>query len=156
MTNNARLCTADSSNGLRVVIAPDQTIPVVTIATFYQTGFIDDPQGLEEMAHLVEHMMARQSPAPPDSDPNKLVDEAGGYGTCGTDARVVSCSTTVPVNQLELVLLLEADRMRGLRMTADRLEIQKRAVEAELSNATRDGTRFPPPRMQRCSPGRDR
>ena len=44
-------------NGLRVVIAPDATAPVVTVGVYYKIGFRLEPPGRSGFAHLFEHMM---------------------------------------------------------------------------------------------------
>jgi predicted Zn-dependent peptidase len=124
-------------NGLRVVIAPDRTVPVVTVNVLYQVGYVDDPPGRDGMAHLVEHMMFKGSKDVFDGEQYALVAEAGGYTYGRTDSRITNYSTTLPSNQLEMVLRLESDRMRDLRMTEAALENQKRAVEAETANSER-------------------
>ena len=49
--------TATLGNGLRVVVAPDATAPVVTVGVYYKIGFRLEPQGRSGFAHLFEHMM---------------------------------------------------------------------------------------------------
>lgn len=44
-------------NGLRVIVLPDDTTPLVAIAMRYEVGSNEDPVGKEGLAHLVEHLM---------------------------------------------------------------------------------------------------
>jgi zinc protease len=49
------------ANGLRVVVAPDSTAPVVTVGVYYKIGFRLEPRGRSGFAHLFEHMMFQGS-----------------------------------------------------------------------------------------------
>ncbi|HEY2041460.1 MAG TPA: hypothetical protein VGH11_02200, partial [Jatrophihabitans sp.] len=42
-------------NGLRVVVAPDRSSPVVGISVYYDVGFRSEPEGRTGFAHLFEH-----------------------------------------------------------------------------------------------------
>ncbi|HBV06401.1 MAG TPA: hypothetical protein DEF01_06625, partial [Gemmatimonadetes bacterium] len=44
-------------NGLRVVIAPDRTVPIVATNLWYGVGSRNEPEGKTGFAHLFEHMM---------------------------------------------------------------------------------------------------
>src|ERR1700722_5503921 len=48
-------------NGLRVVLSPDSTAPVVTVAVYYRIGFRVEPKDRTGFAHLFEHMMFQGS-----------------------------------------------------------------------------------------------
>ena len=48
-------------NGLRVVLAPDRSAPVVGVAVYYDVGIRSEPQGRTGFAHLFEHLMFQGS-----------------------------------------------------------------------------------------------
>ncbi|HEY2430708.1 MAG TPA: insulinase family protein, partial [Acidimicrobiales bacterium] len=48
-------------NGLRVVLNPDRSAPVVGIAVYYDVGFRSEPEGRTGFAHLFEHLMFQGS-----------------------------------------------------------------------------------------------
>ncbi len=48
---------AKLSNGIRMVVAPDKTTPLVQVDVRYEVGANEDPEGKAGLAHLVEHMM---------------------------------------------------------------------------------------------------
>src|SRR5262245_5412001 len=52
-----------AANGLRVIILPDPSTPLVQVDVRYEVGAKEDPPGLGGIAHLVEHMMFQQKPA---------------------------------------------------------------------------------------------
>ena len=49
------------ANGLRVVVAPDRSAPVVGIAVLYDVGIRSEPEGRTGFAHLFEHLMFQGS-----------------------------------------------------------------------------------------------
>ena len=49
------------SNGLRVVVLPDRTSPVVAVAVYYDVGMRSEPEGRTGFAHLFEHLMFQGS-----------------------------------------------------------------------------------------------
>jgi len=63
-------------NGLKVVVAPDTTAPVVTVGVYYKIGFRLEPQGRSGFAHLFEHMMFQGSANAPKMQHIKLINSA--------------------------------------------------------------------------------
>jgi len=119
------------ANGLRVILAEDHTLPIASVSIAYNVGANDDPPSQDGMAHLLEHMMFKGSANVRDGEQYDLVAEGGGY-TAGLTADTLTIyNTTIPSSQLEMVLYLEADRMRALRMTEEGLASQKLAVKNE-------------------------
>ena len=54
-------------NGLRFVVMPDHTTPLVEVDVRYEVGSREDPPGKAGLAHLVEHLMFQQRPGGPNS-----------------------------------------------------------------------------------------
>ena len=102
------------ANGLRVVVAPDSTAPVVTVGVYYKIGFRLEPRGRSGFAHLFEHMMFQGSENAPKMQHIKLVNSSGGVLNGSTMYDVTNYFEAVPSNALERMLWLEADRMRAL------------------------------------------
>ena len=48
-------------NGLRVVLTPDRSAPVVGVAVVYDVGIRSEPEGRTGFAHLFEHLMFQGS-----------------------------------------------------------------------------------------------
>ena len=49
------------ANGLRVVLTPDRSAPVVGVAVVYDVGIRSEPEGRTGFAHLFEHLMFQGS-----------------------------------------------------------------------------------------------
>ena len=118
-------------NGLRVIIAEDHAAPVYSIAVSYNVGSRDERRGRTGFAHLFEHMMFKGSENIGNGEHYTLVFNNGGNmnGTTSKDRTLYF--ETMPANQLDLGLYLEADRMRSLAITKDNLDNQRNAVQEE-------------------------
>jgi zinc protease len=123
---------ATLDNGLRVVIAPDTTAPVVTLGVYYKIGFRLEPQGRSGFAHLFEHMMFQGSENAPKMQHIKLINSSGGVLNGSTMYDVTNYYEAVPSNALERVLWLEADRMRALKVDDENLRNQRDVVKEEV------------------------
>ncbi len=120
------------ANGLKVVIAPDTTAPVVTVGVYYKIGFRLEPRGRSGFAHLFEHMMFQGSANAPKMQHIKLINSSGGVLNGSTHYDVTNYYEAVPSNALERVLWLEADRMRALKVDDENLRNQRDVVKEEV------------------------
>jgi len=120
------------ANGLRVVIVPIPTAPVVTTGVYYNIGFRLEPQGRSGFAHLFEHMMFQGSENAGKMMHIKLVNSSGGVLNGSTRYDVTNYFEAVPSNALERVLWLEADRMRALKVDEENLRNQRDVVKEEV------------------------
>src|SRR5262245_25107941 len=120
-------------NGLQVVIHEDHSDPVVAVYVSYHVGSAREELGRSGFAHLFEHMLFQGSQHVGDDQHFKLISEAGGTlnGTTNTDRTLYF--ETLPSNQLELALWLEADRMGFLlpAVTLAKLDNQRDVVKNE-------------------------
>ena len=118
-------------NGLRVVLQPDHSIPVVSIAVYYDVGSRNEREGRTGFAHLFEHMMFQGSENVPKAAHFQYVMKAGGTMNGTTSTERTNYFETMPANQLPLALWLESDRMRSLAVTQENLDNQREAVKEE-------------------------
>jgi len=120
-------------NGLTLIIHEDHSDPVVHTDVTYHVGSAREEIGKSGFAHFFEHMMFQGSDNVADEQHFKIVTEAGGTlnGTTNTDR--TNYFETVPSNQLEKMLWLEADRMGFLldAVTQQKFEIQRATVKNE-------------------------
>ena len=118
-------------NGLRVIISEDHSAPVFTLAVTYNAGSRDERKGRTGFAHLFEHMMFKGSENVGALEHPHLVFAAGGIMDATTNKDRTLYFATLPSNQLDLGLFLEADRMRSLEITQANFENQRAAVKEE-------------------------
>jgi predicted Zn-dependent peptidase len=118
-------------NGLRVLLVEDHNAPVVTVAITYDVGSRNERKGRTGFAHLFEHMMFTGSENVGKNEYSLLIDTNGGGNNATTSEDRTLYFASVPSNQLDLILFLEADRMRNLDVTQDNLDTQRNAVQEE-------------------------
>ena len=118
-------------NGLRVIIAEDHNAPVYSIAISYNVGSRDERKGRTGFAHLFEHMMYKGSENVGNGEHFTLVFNNGGNMNGTTNKDRTLYYETLPANQLDLGLYLEADRMRSLVINQANLDNQRNAVQEE-------------------------
>ena len=119
------------ANGLRVVLSPDHTFPVVSVAVYYDVGSRNEKEGRTGFAHLFEHMMFQGSENVPKAAHFQYIFNAGGTMNGTTSTERTNYFETLPANYLPLAFWLESDRMRSLRVTQENLDNQRNAVQEE-------------------------
>jgi zinc protease len=118
-------------NGLRVVLSQDNSVPVVSVAVYYDVGSRNEVKGRTGFAHLFEHMMFQGSENVKKAEHFQYVEKVGGSLNGTTNSDRTNYFETVPANQLPTALWLESDRMRSLKITDENLKNQKEAVKEE-------------------------
>lgn len=119
-------------NGLRVVLSPDHSSPMVAIGVYYRIGFRIEPRDRTGFAHLFEHMMFQGSQNLGKMEMIKLVQQNGGLLNGSTRFDFTNYYEVMPANKLETMLWAESDRMRGLAITEENLTNQKGVVGNEV------------------------
>ena len=119
-------------NGLRVVLAPDRSAPVIGVAVVYDVGIRSEPEGRTGFAHLFEHLMFQGSESLEKLAHFRHIQGSGGTFNGSTHIDYTDYYEMLPSNALERALFLEADRMRGPRLTQENLRNQVDVVKEEI------------------------
>jgi zinc protease len=124
---------ATLDNGLKVVIVRNALAAVVTTAVNYGVGADETPAGFPGMAHAQEHMMFRGSPGLTADQLAAIGSLMGGRFNADTRQTVTQYFFTVPAEDLDVALHIEAIRMREV-LDADADWAQERgAIEQEVA-----------------------
>jgi predicted Zn-dependent peptidase len=120
-------------NGLFVTLSEDHTAPIVAVNLWYHVGSANEREGRTGFAHLFEHMLFQGSADVEANEHFELVQRAGGTLNGSTWLERTNYFETLPSNQLELALWLEANRMGKLlpAMTQQKLDTQRDVVMNE-------------------------
>ncbi|TCJ13501.1 insulinase family protein [Flaviaesturariibacter flavus] len=120
-------------NGLTVLVHEDHSDPVVHVDVTYHVGSAREEIGKSGFAHFFEHMMFQGSDHVADEQHFKTVQGAGGTLNGSTNRDRTNYYETVPSNQVEKMLWLEADRMGFLldAVTQKKFEVQRSTVKNE-------------------------
>ncbi len=117
-------------NGLKVIFHQDKNTPLAAVNLLYNVGAKDENPNKTGFAHLFEHLMFGGSANIPDFD--KVLQDAGGNSNAFTNNDYTNYYETIPKDNIETALWLEADRMNKLAFTNKSLEIQKKVVIEEF------------------------
>jgi zinc protease len=118
-------------NGLRVLLAEDHRAPTYSICVTYNVGSRDERPGRTGFAHLFEHMLFQGSENVGKGEHFILVQNNGGSANGTTNIDRTNYFETLPANQLELGIFLEADRMRAPAITQANFDNQRLTVQEE-------------------------
>ncbi|OSZ78724.1 peptidase M16 [Chitinophagaceae bacterium IBVUCB1] len=120
-------------NGLTLIVHEDHSDPIVHVDVTYHVGSAREEIGKSGFAHFFEHMMFQGSDNVADEQHFKIITEAGGTLNGTTNRDRTNYFETVPSNQLEKMLWLEADRMGFLldAVTQKKFEVQRATVKNE-------------------------
>lgn len=120
-------------NGLNVILYEDKSLPLVTVNLWYNVGSSSEVPGKTGLAHLFEHMMFQGSENVEKEMHFKYIQEAGGSLNASTSLDRTNYFETLPSNNLELALWLEADRMGGFlpALNEEKFENQRSVVMNE-------------------------
>jgi zinc protease len=121
------------ANGLRVVLQPDSSLPLVAINLWYHVGSKNEIPSRTGLAHLFEHMLFQGSQHVGKNDHFRLVQQVGGVANGSTWFDRTNYYETLPSHCLSLGLWLESDRMGFFLPALDRekLENQREVVMNE-------------------------
>ncbi|TNE90107.1 MAG: insulinase family protein [Deltaproteobacteria bacterium] len=119
-------------NGLDVILAPDNSTPIVYVNVWYHVGSKDEKPGLTGFAHLFEHLMFQGSEHA-NGEYFTPLSEVGGEVNGSTNVDRTNYYEQVPAEYLPLALFLESDRMGWLLpvLDQDRLDNQREVVRNE-------------------------
>ena len=120
-------------NGLTVIANRDRASRMAAVNLLYKVGARNESPTRTGLAHLFEHLMFRGTHLVPDFD--TPVQMACGENNAFTNNDYTDFYITLPVANIETALWLESDRMTGLDLSAEAIEIEKRVVVEEFRHA---------------------
>lgn len=124
------------ANGLQVIVAPNHLAPVVSQMVWYKVGSSDETPGKTGLAHYLEHLMFRGTSNVAPGEFSKLIAAQGGNDNAFTSWDYTAYHETVAADRLPMIMGLEADRMRNLRITAETARPELRVVSSERQQRT--------------------
>ena len=124
---------ATLANGLRVIIVRNTLAPVAATAVNYLVGSDEAPDGFPGTAHAQEHMMFRGSPGLTAEQLADIGSAMGGNFNANTREALTQYLYTVPAEDLDVALHIEAARMQGVLDTEKDWDTERGAIEQEVA-----------------------
>ncbi len=129
----ADVTTFTLDNGMQIVVLEDHRAPVVVHMVWYRVGAADEPGGKSGIAHFLEHLLFKGTDDLGPGELSKIVKQNGGSDNAFTSWDYTAYFQRVAADRLELMMTMEADRMRDLRMTQDDVATERKVVLEERS-----------------------
>jgi zinc protease len=123
-------------NGLEIVVIPNHRAPVVTHMIWYKVGAADEPPGQSGIAHFLEHLMFKGSAGLAPGEFSKRIRAMGGNDNAFTGQDYTAYFQSIPAENLETVMRMEAGRMRGLNVPPDHFESENKVILEERRQRT--------------------
>ncbi|MDQ3908752.1 MAG: insulinase family protein [Acidobacteriota bacterium] len=123
------------ANGLKVLLVANRVAPVVTVCVLYRVGSRNEAVGHTGATHLLEHMMFKGTPTFNKSRNTQIaatLQKIGADFNATTWYDRTNYFETVPSDQLDLALRLEADRMRNSLIADEDRQSEMTVVRNEL------------------------
>jgi zinc protease len=111
MENKIRKVTL--KNGMRVLLKEVHTAPIISSWLWYRVGSRDEPTGMTGVSHWTEHMLFKGTKKFPAKILDKAISRDGGRWNAATSRDATHYYETMPADKIDLILRLEADRMRN-------------------------------------------
>ncbi|MDP7343656.1 MAG: pitrilysin family protein [Alphaproteobacteria bacterium] len=123
-------------NGLQVVVIPNHRAPVVIHMMWYRVGSADDPVGKSGIAHFLEHLMFKGTDKLASGEFSRIVARNGGQENAFTSWDYTGYFQRVARDRLEIVMQLEAGRIRGLVLDEEIVRPERDVILEERSART--------------------
>jgi zinc protease len=119
-------------NGLTVITLEDFSCPIVAVQVWYQVGSRYEDPNRQGFAHMFEHMMFRGTDRLGPEEHFSIIRSVGGSVNGYTSFDRTVYLETLPVEQIDVALWLEAERMAFLKITQEYFDTERKVVEEEL------------------------
>jgi zinc protease len=123
-------------NGMQVVVVEDHRAPVVQHMLWYRAGSADEPKGSSGVAHFLEHLLFKATEKMESGEFSAVVAANGGRDNAFTSYDYTAYFQRVASDRLELMMTMEADRMKNIRLTPENIATERDVIIEERNQRT--------------------
>lgn len=128
--------TFELENGMQVVVVEDHRAPVVQHMVWYRAGSADEPKGSSGVAHFLEHLLFKATENLEEGELSATVARNGGRDNAFTSYDYTAYFQRIASDRLDLMMEMEADRMKNIRMTEDNITTERNVIIEERNQRT--------------------
>ncbi len=121
------------NNGMKFLVAEDNSIPNANMYLFYKVGSRNEHPGITGLSHFFEHMMFNGSKKYGPKMFDQTMEFNGGANNAYTTQNVTVYTDWFPVNAMETIFELESDRIASLNIDSKMVESERGVVLSERS-----------------------
>ena len=123
-------------NGMEVVVVEDHRAPAVQQMVWYRAGSADEPKGSSGVAHFLEHLLFKATDKMEAGEFSATVALNGGRDNAFTSYDYTAYFQRVAADRLELMMEMEADRMKNIRLTPENIRTERDVILEERNQRT--------------------
>lgn len=123
-------------NGMQVVVVEDHRAPVVQHMLWYRAGSADEPKGSSGVAHFLEHLLFKATDKLEAGEFSSIVAANGGRDNAFTSYDYTAYFQRVAADRLELMMTMESDRMKNIRLTPENIATERDVIIEERNQRT--------------------
>jgi zinc protease len=123
-------------NGMQVVVVEDHRAPVVQHMVWYRAGSADEPKGASGVAHFLEHLLFKATDTLEAGELSATVAANGGNDNAFTSYDYTAYYQRIAADRLELMMRMESDRMRNIRLTPANIGTERDVIIEERNQRT--------------------
>lgn len=123
-------------NGMQVLVIEDHRAPVVVQMVWYRAGAADENPGVSGIAHFLEHLLFKATDDLKSGELSDTVAANGGSDNAFTSWDYTAYYQRIAADRLDLVMKMEADRMRDLRLSVDDIATERDVILEERNMRT--------------------
>ncbi|MEP4196518.1 MAG: pitrilysin family protein [Aliishimia sp.] len=128
-------------NGMDVVVVEDHRAPVVQHMVWYRAGSADEPVGQSGVAHFLEHLLFKATDTLEAGEFSSVVAANGGRDNAFTSYDYTAYFQRVAADRLGLMMQMEADRMKNIRLTEADILTERDVILEERNQRTENNPR---------------
>ena len=134
--DNEAVTSFTLDNGMQVVVVEDHRAPVVQQMVWYRAGSADEPKGASGVAHFLEHLLFKATDKMESGEFSATVAANGGRDNAFTSYDYTAYFQRVAADRLELMMQMESDRMKNIRITPENIETERDVILEERNQRT--------------------
>ncbi|MEP5760800.1 MAG: pitrilysin family protein [Litoreibacter sp.] len=132
----SEVSTFTLENGMEAVVIEDHRAPVVVHMLWYRAGAADEKPGVSGVAHFLEHLLFKATDNMEAGEFSAVVEANGGSDNAFTSWDYTGYFQRVAADRLGLMMQMEADRMRNIRLTETDILTERDVILEERSQRT--------------------
>jgi zinc protease len=132
-TKSDDIKTFTLKNGMKFLVAEDNSIPNANMYLFYKVGSRNEHPGITGLSHFFEHMMFNGANKYGPKMFDQTMEFNGGANNAYTTQNVTVYTDWFPVSAMETIFDLESDRIASLNIDSKMVESERGVVLSERS-----------------------
>ncbi|MCK5055745.1 MAG: insulinase family protein [Candidatus Aminicenantes bacterium] len=130
------------SNGLTVLLSPDENTGAACVLVYHKTGARDDPQSLKGATHLYRNLMLLGTRNLDPLDRKLFVEKSGGVSNRKVNYDNSVFYQVIPATELNHALWLESERLTSLNLTDQAINFIKNSDYRRIYNMINSHVNF--------------